>query len=56
MANLYLAENAILIHFNKRDKGNREAENSAASKSRMDFYFAPQHFPPVEIRLYMKHV
>ena len=38
-------------HFNNRDNGNREAENSAAAKSRMDFYFSPRHFPLVEIRL-----
>ena len=38
-------------HFNNRYNRNREAENSAAAKSRMDFYFSPRHFPLVEIRL-----
>ena len=36
---------------NKRDNRNREAENSAAAKGRMDFYFSPRHFRPVEIRI-----
>ena len=48
-ANLHDAENVAAG--DNRDNRNQQAEDSAAAKSRMDFYFSPQHFPLVKIHL-----